>query len=279
MDKAIDPVTKDVWLSSHSYLQPVAQLNALVETAMAGIPNENRSAPIWDDYTADFQQGVPLLESSAVIIDLTAPANAVMLLVEKMSSVLLSNKLALETRSLYSELRSDPHAPRRAIAWLLDRDVYASACPGLLRYFGWTALARHLRPVVDAFAGWRDEERWLRSYCPTCGSRPSMAQLVGTDPGRLRLLSCGRCKTRWRYRRTGCPFCENHSDHRLAVLAVEGEGGLRIDYCEACRGYLKTYDGEGSEHVLLADWTSIHLDIIAHDRGLIRSAASLYEVS
>jgi FdhE protein len=106
-----------------------------------------------------------------------------------------------------------------------------------------------------------------------------MAQLVGTDPGRLRLLSCGRCKTRWRYRRTGCPFCENQNDHRLEAMAVEGEGGLRIDYCEACRGYLKTYEGEGSEHVLLADWTSIHLDIIAHDRGLIRSAASLYEVS
>jgi len=139
-------------------------------------------------------------------------------------------------------------------------------------------LARHLRPVVNAFAGWREEERWLRNYCPTCGSRPGMAQLVGTDPGRLRLLCCGCCKTRWRYRRTGCPFCENPNDHRLAVLAVEGEGGLRIDYCESCHGYLKTYNGEGSENVLLADWTSIHLDIIAHDRGLIRSAASLYRL-
>ena len=107
-----------------------------------------------------------------------------------------------------------------------------------------------------------------------------MAQLVGTDPGRLRLLSCGRCDTRWRYRRTGCPFCENQDkdDHRLTVMAVEGEGGLRIDYCEACGGYLKTYSGEGSEGVLLADCTSIHLDIVARDRGLKRLAASLYEL-
>jgi len=103
-----------------------------------------------------------------------------------------------------------------------------------------------------------------------------MAQLVGTDPGRFRLLACGRCKTCWRYRRTGCPFCENQNNHRLAVLAIEGEGGLRIDYCETCRGYLKTYDGKGSEQVLLADWTSIHLDVIARDRGLKRLAASLY---
>ena len=269
-------MTQDVWLSSHSYLQPVAQLHALVDAAAAGIPNENLCAPIWDDYTADFQEGMPLLRSSAAVIDLTGAERLVVFLVKELVSVPLPGKLAQETRALDSELRGDPDAPRRAIAWLLDRDVNASARPGLLRYFGWTVLARHFRPVVDAFAGWREEERWLRSYCPTCGSRPSMAQLIGTDPGRLRLLSCGCCKTRWRYPRTGCAFCENQNDHRLAVLAVEGEGGLRIDYCEACRGYLKTYDGEGSENVLLADWTSLHLDVIACDRGLKRLAASLY---
>jgi FdhE protein len=61
-------------------------------------------------------------------------------------------------------------------------------------------------------------------------------------------------------------------------VTVEGEGGLRIDYCESCRGYLKTYDGEGNEAVMLVDWTSIHLDVIARDRGLKRLAASLYEL-
>ena len=277
LDKAIDSVTQDVWLSRHSYLEPVAQLHTLIDATVAGIPNEAPPLPLFNDYSADFHEGVPLLESSTTFIDLTAAANTVALLVEKLASAPLPVKVAQETRVLNSELRCDQDAPRRAIAWLLDRDVYASAYPGLLRYFGWTALARHLRPVVDAFAGWRDEERWLRTYCPTCGSRPNMAQLVGTDPGRLRLLSCAFCKTRWRYRRTGCPFCENQNDHRLTVLSVEGEGGLRIDYCEGCRGYLKTYEGEGSENVLLADWTSIHFDILARDRGLIRSAASLYE--
>jgi FdhE protein len=268
-------MTQEVWLSRHSYLEPVAQLHTLVDAAVAGIPNENLCAPNWEDYTADFQQGMPLLESSAAVIDLTAAASAMMQLVGKLASASLPGKVAQETRTLDLELRCDPDAPRLSVAWLLDKDIYASAYPGLLRYFGWTVLARHLRQVVKAFAGWRDEERWFRNYCPTCGSRPSMAQLVGTDPGRLRLLACGHCKTRWRYRRTVCPFCESQNDHRLAVLSVEGEG-LRIDYCEACRGYLKTYDGEGSENVLLADWTSIHLDVIACDRGLKRLAASLY---
>jgi FdhE protein len=61
-------------------------------------------------------------------------------------------------------------------------------------------------------------------------------------------------------------------------LAIEGEGNLRIDYCESCRAYLKTYNGEGSETLLLADWTSLHIDLIAADRGLKRLASSLYDL-
>ena len=272
-------MTRDTWLLRHSYLQPVADLHALVETVAAEIPFEEPCVPAWKVYADDFQQGVPLLKSPAVTIDFTAAEGVVALLVGELASGSRQHQVAEETRTLDSELRCNPDAPHKAVAWLLDEQDYVSSCPGLLRYLGWFALGRFLRPLMDSFAVWRDEERWLRSYCPTCGSRPSMAQLVGADPGRLRLLSCGRCKTRWRYRRIGCPFCENRNYDRLTVLLVEGEGGLRIDYCEGCRGYLKTYDGEGSEEVLLADWTSIHLDTVARDRGLIRSAASLYEVN
>ena len=103
-----------------------------------------------------------------------------------------------------------------------------------------------------------------------------MAQLVGADPGRKRLLCCGCCGTRWQFTRTACPFCEANSQ-RLTSLAIEGEPRLRIDHCESCRGYLKTYDGEGDESLLLADWSSLHLDLIAHDRGLMRLAASLFD--
>ena len=59
---------------------------------------------------------------------------------------------------------------------------------------------------------------------------------------------------------------------------MESEECLRIDYCECCGGYIKTYNGSGSESMLLADWTSLHLDIIARDRGMKRLAASLYEL-
>jgi FdhE protein len=103
-----------------------------------------------------------------------------------------------------------------------------------------------------------------------------MAQLAGVDPGRKRLLSCGCCGTRWQFKRTGCPFCEVDAQ-RLASVTIEGEPGLRIDHCESCGGYLKTYVGQGNETLWLSDWSSLHLDLIAHDRGLKRLATSLYE--
>jgi len=186
---------------------------------------------------------------------------------------LIAEKMA--HRPLPDVLRKETEAFKANLPSAADNSLQP---PGLRRYLGWRLLSRYLIPVVDSFAAWRQEERWLRHYCSVCGSPPAMAQLVGTDPGSMRMLSCGCCGNRWRYRRTGCPFCRNEDDHCLAVVAIEGQGGLRIDYCERCRGYLKTYQGQGSEMVLLADWTSIQVDMIALDRGLKRLAASVYDL-
>ena len=153
----------------------------------------------------------------------------------------------------------------------------APSSPGLLRYLGWTAAARHLRPVVAAFSSWRDEERWLRSYCPCAERRPRWRSSSGRTRAGGGSSRCGRCGARWQFSRTVCPFCEADAQ-KTAALTIEGEGGLRIDYCESCQAYLKTYDGEGNEAVLLADWSSLHLDVLARDRGWKRAAASLYEL-
>jgi FdhE protein len=270
-------MTRDLWLTRHPYLERVARLHAQV-TAAAEVSEVRQSVLEWDTYLNDFHAGVPLLMSSSVALDLEPVESIVGALVERLAASALPDRLAQEMGALHMELHSDSKASRRAVAWLLYDETFATSCPGLLRYLGWTALARYLCPIVNAFGNWREEERWLRNYCPTCGTPPSMAQLVGTEPGRQRVLVCGCCGTRWGYRRSGCPFCENTDDRRLGVLAIEGDGDLRIDHCGSCGGYLKTYVGNGSEDVFLADWTSIHLDIIARDRQLKRLAASLYEL-
>ncbi len=269
-------MTPDPWLETHSYLRPLADLSAQVDRAAAGIDVLDVRIPDWDDYSADFRAGVPLLQSADAAVDLEPGGRMAAALLERLASGTSSGLFAAETRALDAELRREPLVSRRIADFLLGDETLAPPFPGLLRYLAWTAMARFLRPVVNDFDGWRDEERWGHRYCPTCGSLPAMGQLAGVDPGRRRLLSCGCCRTRWQFKRTGCPFCETDAQ-RLASVTIEGEPGLRIDHCESCGGYLKTYDGEGNETLLLSDWSSLHLDLIAHDRGLKRMAASLYE--
>ena len=275
----MSPLTRDSWVDTHVYLRPVAQLCALVEALAADLVAAHASPglPAWDDYEDDFREGIPLLHSAGAAIDLEPAGLVTGSLVVRVASDSVDGTLAAEAAALAAALGARPDAPRLVAAWLLGEETFEPPSPGLLRYLGWTATFQYLSPLVDAYGRWRDEERWHRKYCPTCGSAPAMGQLIGVDPGRQRFLCCGGCGSRWRYRRTQCPFCENDSQ-RLAVLAVQGEAGLRIDYCEACKGYLKTYDGQGDEAVQLLDWTSLHLDLVARDRGLARMASSLYEL-
>ena len=268
-------MTPDPWLEAHSYLRPVADLSAEVDRAVAGIEIFEAQIPDWEGYRADFLAGVPLLSSANAAVDLEPGGRMATALLRSLASD-DSGWLAAAAGALDAELRNEAQIGNRIADFLLGDETLAPSSPGLLRYVAWTAMARFLRPIVKGFDGWRDEERWLRRNCPTCGSLPAMAQLVGADPGRKRLLSCGCCGTRWQFKRTGCPFCETDAQ-RLASVSIEGEPGLRIDHCESCKGYLKTYDGEGNEPLLLSDWSSLHLDLIAHDRGLKRVAASLYE--
>ena len=269
-------MTREPWLEAHPYLRPLADLSELVDRATAGIEMLDVRIPDWDVYRPDFLAGVPLLSSVDAAVDLEPGGRVAAALLERLASATSPEWLVAEARALDTDLRRVPPVSRRIVDFLLGDETLAPPFPGLLRYLAWTAMARFLRPVVNAFDGWRDEERWLRRYCPTCGSLPAMAQLAGTDPGRKRLLSCGCCGTRWQFKRTGCPFCDTDSQ-RLASVAIEGEPGLRIDHCESCRGYLKTYIGQGDETVWLSDWSSLHLDLIAYDHGLERMAGSLYQ--
>lgn len=268
-------MTRDLWLERHAYLRPLADLAAQIDRAADGIAVLDARIPDWEDYRQGFLAGVPLLSSPDAGVDLEPGGRMASALLERLALATSPEWLVTQARALDMELRRAPDASRRIVDFLLRDETLAPPFPGLLRYLAWTAMARFLRPVVNAFDGWRDEDRWVRRYCPTCGSLPAMAQLAGADPGRKRLLSCGCCGTRWQFKRTGCPFCESDSQ-RLASVAIEGEP-LRIDHCASCGGYLKTYDGQGDETLWLSDWSSLHLDLIAHDRGLKRLAASLYE--
>ena len=83
---------------------------------------------------------------------------------------------------------------------------------------------------------------------------------------------------KWEYRRIGCPYCGNEDQDTLKILEITEEPELRIDTCEKCRCYLKTYTAEGNEKVILADWTTLHLDFIGKNQGFQRSGYQMYGV-
>lgn len=269
-------MTPELWLEAHSYLRRFADFSAEVDHAAAEIAVFDAGIPDWELYRRDFFAGVPLLSSGVAAVDLEPAGRMAAELIARLASATSPGILAAETRGLDEELRREPHVSRRIADFLLGDETLKPTSPGLLRYLAWTATARFLRPVITAFDIWRDEERWLRKYCPTCGSPPAMAQLVDIDSVRRRLLLCGCCATSWQFKRTACPFCETDSQ-RIASLTMEKESSLRIDFCPSCSGYLKTCCSGGNQF-LLRDWTSLHLDILARDRGLKRLAASLYTV-
>jgi FdhE protein len=266
------------WLMKHPYLRPMADFHLQVSEAARNALRKYAGIPDWHEYTNDYKRGIPVLHSSCCPINYTDVESMLASLLEKLTAMPFEGKLRTESLQLYSELHDNPELLRHAVERMLGNVDSTLSHPGLFRHIGWTAMAQYLSPMVTEFENWRDEEAWLQPYCPICGSGPSMSQLVGTDPGRRRLLVCGCCEARWRFRRIGCPFCDNANNHKLSVLAIEGEKQLRIDYCGSCGGYLKTYDGEGDEPAMLADWTSTHLDVLAIDRGFKRLANSLYDL-
>lgn len=127
----------------------------------------------------------------------------------------------------------------------------------------------------------RDE--WQGPACPMCGGLPQVSviaeesgEFLGGSP---RSLVCGRCAAWWTFPRATCVHC-NEADPRKVVPHVpEGRRLVRVDACETCKGYVKTFDlrEAGAQAVvpLVDDVASLTLDVWAHTSGWRRPAVSL----
>jgi FdhE protein len=119
-----------------------------------------------------------------------------------------------------------------------------------------------------------DPETWLKGHCPVCGSLPSLS-LLKEEVGK-RYLLCSFCGYQWRIDRIFCPFCNNKDQEALHYLLAEGEEAYRIDLCEKCHQYIKTIDYRKLEEpdIVLEDLATLHLDILATQKGYKRPAAN-----
>jgi hypothetical protein len=138
-------------------------------------------------------------------------------------------------------------------------------------------MARYLDPVVAAFDGWRK----ARSLAPQL--LPDL-RISARDGSAGRHRSRARSSARVRLLRDALEV----PAHALSVLrrrraasresspSVAKRGCASITASRAAATSRPT-SVEGDEALFLADWSSLHLDQIAQDRGLKRVAASLYE--
>jgi len=126
--------------------------------------------------------------------------------------------------------------------------------------------AENLRPQINY-------SLWLKGSCPVCGHQPLAAKLRKED--RLRLLQCSLCHTQWWFLRLKCAFCGNTDGEKLQYLYLEEDRGRRVDVCDSCRKYIKTFDeGVLGREVIphVEEIATIHLDFAAKKEGYIPGA-------
>jgi hypothetical protein len=107
---------------------------------------------------------------------------------------------------------------------------------------------------------------WTHSHCALCGGEPDFAVIT---PAAERHLICSRCTLRWKYEALTCPFCHNAERSRITSFATP-DGRYRVYACDACRRYLKAYDGRRATRPVMPIVDSVAtlpLDAAAMQRG------------
>lgn len=137
----------------------------------------------------------------------------------------------------------------------------------------WEGLAPFYRVCGSILTSGIEQSSWMRGYCPVCGGAPLMG-IFRQDDG-LWLVECSLCHTLWNLQRAACPFCYE-TQGKLDYLYVDGDRSRRVNYCTACRKYVKTVDSRNDEEqklLPLEDILTTNLDLAAEKEGLIRSEA------
>ena len=75
------------------------------------------------------------------------------------------------------------------------------------------------------------------------------------------------------WQRVGCPYCGNMNLEKIYILEFDDKRTIRFDVCKECDCYIKTYGEDDEENIYLRDWTTLHLDLLAEERGLHKCGA------
>ncbi len=162
-------------------------------------------------------------------------------------------------------------------AWLEDPALMAP-----LAAFWFRVAAGPLLELAAAKVGTPPADTWQGSSCPLCGA-PAQASVIAEESGEFmggspRNLVCARCATWWSFPRATCPLCGQDDPRSVSGFVVPGNRVVRVDGCETCHGYVKTFDlrQAGARDVvpLVDDVATLSLDLWAQDHGFERASVS-----
>lgn len=219
----------------------------------------------------------PLLDLDAAVAPITAALEA--------STAALQHSAVLPPPLVAAgaELAAASPAERSGLveAWLEDQPA---AGPILGFWVG--AASGALLEAARAGIATPDREQWAGAACPACGGFPQVSviapesgEFMGGSP---RSLVCGRCAGWWTFPRAMCAWCGEDDPGWLVTHVTTGPAGergpVRIDACESCRAYVKTFDlreaGGVSVVPLVDDVATVALDLWARGQDLNRPMVS-----
>lgn len=278
------------WLKKRPYLEEIAGLHQIVSATVekSAVPGAGDVETGEERTVKELEKGVPLLRAGEINGGMVEFAASLLVeIIDSLAAAPLTDKIDEYTRIAQKVFQKQPDLPAEIVREVLESnsiDKSKAALEGVdggfIVFTAWSALSRALQPLKQQAAALLEKHPWRRGYCPVCGHLPAMGQLFRTaeGKGRERELICGCCQMNWRYKRIGCPYCDNTNQKQLKIIGLDDEPDLRIDTCDRCKSYLKTYTGEGQEKVALADWSTLHLDLIARKRGYKRAGYQMYGV-
>jgi formate dehydrogenase maturation protein FdhE len=173
-------------------------------------------------------------------------------------------------------ISSDERAARIS-SWLDDPSLVAPPAG-----FWFQVASAPLLELAAARLGRPSPGAWQGSSCPICGA-PAQASVIAEESGEFlggspRSLVCARCATWWSFPRAICALCGQDDPRSISGFLVPANRVVRVDCCETCHGYVKTFDlrqAGGAEIVpLVDDVATLHIDLWAQDRGFNRASLS-----
>ena len=159
----------------------------------------------------------------------------------------------------------DPAAMVRA--WLAGDEQ-----PVTDRYLARAAASPVLETVPGLARSTGSEARDAR-HCPNCGGLPQLSYFGLSDEALVsapRSLVCSRCAKSWAYSRMVCAGCGNEDTSSLPIYSDHDLfASLRIDACDACKGYLVTVDRPKDRDAVpvVDELVALPLDLYASERG------------